>query len=206
MTTVVLLVVLDKVVGEVAFAAVEDAAIVADSSTEVGSRRPQSPLRSGSVESLIPWEELGSQGRAFVSGGPTADRIEQLTGRPATQPIRVYAGLPSGHTAAERAEVATAERDRSGAFERDDPILVLPTGTGWVDPLAVAPLEYLHGGRTAAAVIQYSYRPSWVQFLGNLSTGQVRCSGGTRGQHPEGTGAAPKPRIRVYELVSTWSG
>ncbi|HET9889462.1 MAG TPA: alpha/beta-hydrolase family protein [Mycobacterium sp.] len=34
-----------------------------------------------------------------------------------------------------------------------------------VDPTLVDPLEYLYGGNTAIAAMQYSYLPSWISFL-----------------------------------------
>ena len=39
------------------------------------------------------------------------------------------------------------------------------TGTGWVDPTLADPVEYLYGGDTAIAAMQYSYLPSWISFL-----------------------------------------
>ena len=39
------------------------------------------------------------------------------------------------------------------------------TGTGWLDPSESDPLEYMYGGNTAIATMQYSYLPSWMSFL-----------------------------------------
>jgi uncharacterized membrane protein len=39
------------------------------------------------------------------------------------------------------------------------------TGTGWVDPVAAAGLEYVAAGDTAIVAQQYSYLPSWISFL-----------------------------------------
>ena len=63
-----------------------------DNGTAAGVTQPASALRSGSPQSLVPWDTLGRQGRTFVAGGPTAAQISQFTGQPAMEPIRVYAG------------------------------------------------------------------------------------------------------------------
>jgi uncharacterized membrane protein len=49
---------------------------------------------------------------------------------------------------------------------------VTTTGTGWVDPAAVDSAEYLLGGDTAFAALQYSYLPSWISFLVDKSKAQ----------------------------------
>ena len=81
------------------------------------------------------------------------------------EPIRVYAGLRSAGSADERAALAVRELERTGAFEREVLAVVTTTGTGWVDPNGASALEYLHGGDTAMAGLQYSYLPSWISFL-----------------------------------------
>lgn len=158
---------LDVVVAGQVFSAVEDATASANDRLESQVSQPDSIYRAGSSASLIPWGDLGREGRRFVASGPSAVSIQEFSGEPAAEPIRVYAGLASADTARERARLAVDELDRAGAFSRDVIVLVTPTGTGWVDPYAVAPLEYMHGGNTAAVAVQYSYRPSWIQLLGN---------------------------------------
>ena len=78
-------------------------------------------------------------------------------------PIRVYAGLASP-SAQERADLAVAELERTGAFDRAVVAIVTTTGTGWVNPRAEA-LELMYGGDTAVVATQYSYLPSWLSFL-----------------------------------------
>ncbi|HSJ76629.1 MAG TPA: alpha/beta-hydrolase family protein, partial [Gemmatimonadales bacterium] len=80
-------------------------------------------------------------------------------------PIRVYAGLQSASTAEGRAELAVRELDRTGGFHREVLVVAAATGTGWLEPAAVDSIEYLWGGNTAIASIQYSYLPSWISFL-----------------------------------------
>lgn len=133
--------------------------------TAPGVTQPQLGTRSGSPQSLAPWETLGLQGRSFVAEGPTAQEISQQTGAPALEPIRIYAGLQTADSARERAEIAVAELERTGAFDREILVVAGATGTGWAEPAQLAALEYMWGGDTAFATIQYSYLPSWLSFL-----------------------------------------
>jgi uncharacterized membrane protein len=130
-----------------------------------GVSRPVSPFRSGSPASLVSWDSLGKQGRAFVARGPTVAQIEDLTGRPAIEPIRVYAGLHSAPTLQDEAALVLRELERTGAFSRALLAVTLPTGSGAVPETLISPLEYMYGGNTAIAAIQYSDLPSWITFL-----------------------------------------
>lgn len=126
---------------------------------------PASASKTGSPSSLVTWEDLGRRGRDFVSTGPTADDIRAFTGRDALEPIRVYVGLSAAGTARERAELALAELKRTGAFSRRALVVITPTGTGWIDPSAVDPLEYLFHGDVASVALQYSYLSSPLSLL-----------------------------------------
>lgn len=118
---------------------------------------PKDARRSGSSASLIPWRSLGAQGRNFISGGYSAEEISEITGAPAKEPLRIYAGLNSAKEIKERAELVLEEMKRVKAFERKILVVATPTGTGWIDPAAVDPLEIMHGGDTAIVSMQYSY-------------------------------------------------
>jgi uncharacterized membrane protein len=133
--------------------------------TEPGVKPPDDPLRSGGPGSLVSWASLGNQGRNFVAGGPTAQQLQSFSGTTATDPIRVYAGLDSAPTSRERAALAVQELQRTHAFDRKVLCVITTTGTGWVDNLAVDPLEYMYNGNTALVALQYSYLPSWLSFL-----------------------------------------
>ncbi|MHA7283242.1 alpha/beta-hydrolase family protein [Arthrobacter sp. TMS2-4] len=136
-----------------------------DAETLAGSVQPVLATRSGTAESAVAWDQLGRQGRAFAGGGPSADAIGRVTGGPALEPVRVYAGLSTGQDHAERAELVVRELERTGGFERKVLLVATPTGSGWLEPQAIAALEYLYGGDTATAAMQYSFQPSWVSFL-----------------------------------------
>ncbi|MFI5428520.1 alpha/beta-hydrolase N-terminal domain-containing protein [Aeromicrobium sp. UC242_57] len=65
---------------------------------------PEQSTRSGSEASLVKWEDLGRQGRRFVAGGPSAQQITAVTGRPALEPVRAYVGTAAAEDVDERAQ------------------------------------------------------------------------------------------------------
>lgn len=142
----------------------QDAFGTVDTSTTEGTERPTSPLVSGSPDSLAPWDTLGRQGRDFVAGATDRGLLAEFHGDGVelAEPIRVYAGLRSADTAEERADLAVAELERTGAFDRAVLVVTTVTGTGWVDPDAARAIEVLHRGDTAIVAIQYSFLPSWI--------------------------------------------
>jgi uncharacterized membrane protein len=141
-----------------------------DEGTEDGIEQPDSPNVSGSPDSLANWDTLGFQGRTFVASATPTSKISEFqesVGKDAdvVEPIRVYAGIDSAGDVQERADLAVAELERTGAFDRDVLAVVTVTGTGWIDPDAAEALEVLHGGNTAMVGIQYSFLPSWIATL-----------------------------------------
>jgi uncharacterized membrane protein len=133
--------------------------------TRHGVVQPREPERSGSPTSFAPWDTLGYQGRNFVATGPDLDALVRVNGRPAKEPIRVYAGLQSADTDAARMEVIVRELERTGAFDRKLLVIIPTTGTGWVNPVAARAIETMYNGDTALVGVQYSYLPSWISFL-----------------------------------------
>ncbi|MDN4483166.1 alpha/beta hydrolase [Demequina lignilytica] len=136
-----------------------------DTTDKVGVEPVTSSLRSTGEGSDLQWDEMGRQGRSFLSSGPTADEIDDYTGGGALEPIRVYVGLKSAETLDERAQLVLDELVRTGAFDREVLIVGTTTGTGFLEPNAVDALEYLWNGDTAIAGLQYSYLPSWISLL-----------------------------------------
>ncbi|MDQ3973561.1 MAG: alpha/beta-hydrolase family protein [Actinomycetota bacterium] len=165
--------VLDVVIAGEIVAAVNDRLIAADTSSDPDVRQPHSRYRSGSPESLVPWDTLGRMGRRFVADEPTVEQLSGYSGTPALPPIRVYVGLGSAASVRERADLAVAELERTGALERDVLTVITPTGTGSVNRHAIAPLEYMYNGNTAAVAMQYSYLPSWLVMGGNQDRAKV---------------------------------
>ena len=138
---------------------------------------------SGGPGSLIPWAGLGREGRrhalASVRPEPVSVRpagvpdlsIGTVMGEPArTAPVQVYVGLDSATSARERVDLAIVELERTGALDRSLLVLVSPTGTGYVNYVAVAALQYLTLGDVATVTLQYSRRPS------PLSLGMIRAA------------------------------
>lgn len=138
---------------------------VVNDGTSDEAQRPITGARSGSPESLIPWDTLGVKGRDFIGTGPDVADISGFSGRPAVEPVRVYVGLRSAATIEERVELVMDELDRTDAWEREIIAVFTSTGTGWVDPKSVDALEYIHNGDTASMSVQYSFLPSWISFL-----------------------------------------
>jgi uncharacterized membrane protein len=136
-----------------------------DAATPVGLSQPLLEEKSGSPASLAPWDSLGYQGRNFVATGPHAAELARLNGRPAKEPIRVYAGLHTAPDDQGRLAVLLGELERTGAFTRKVLVIAPTTGTGWIDPVAASSLEMMYNGDTAIVGLQYSYLPSWISFL-----------------------------------------
>ncbi|MBF6477368.1 alpha/beta hydrolase [Nocardia cyriacigeorgica] len=151
------------------FAVANQAFSVRNDHTSEYAVQPQLPEKSGSPMSLAKWDTLGFEGRWFVSHGPNAARIAQVTGQPAKEPIRAYVGLESAEDGRTQAELAVAELERAGAFERQVIVVITTTGTGWVNSMAAGAIEYMYGGDTALVATQYSYLPSVLSFLADKS-------------------------------------
>ncbi|HWS35120.1 MAG TPA: alpha/beta-hydrolase family protein [Actinoplanes sp.] len=151
------------------FAMADRSAAVVNNGTGNGVTVPASALRSGGPGSAVAWDSLGRQGRAFVAGAPSPDELSVFAGRPAVEPIRLYAGLTSAPTVEDRARLVVREMDRTGAFNRSVIAVLTPTGTGWVDNKVTRSLEYMYAGDSALVSMQYSYLPSFFAFMGDRS-------------------------------------
>ena len=143
----------------------------------------------------------------YVRPTPVADRpagvpdlsIETVTGQPAlAAPVQVFVGLDSAPTAKERVDLALAEMERTGAFDRSLLVLVSPTGLGYVNYVAMAAVQYLTRGDVASVTLQYSNRPSPLS-LGRVARAReqnrllwLRVL--ERLQHRDG----PRPRVVLF--------
>lgn len=126
---------------------------------------PADSLKSGGPGSLLQWSQLGRQGRRMIASGPDKAQIEEMTDQPAKEPLRVYVGLGSAPNPQKRAELALAELQRIGAFERANLVIATPTGTGWIDGNGQRALEYVMQGDVATVAVQYSYFASGIALL-----------------------------------------
>lgn len=157
--------VVDGVIFDYALRAADSSFQKLDAYVDAEIAAPSDPAKAGSDASLVRWDELGSRGRQFIASGPTGAEIGRFHGGRAPDPVRVYVGLNSAGTARERAKLALEELKRAGGFERQALVIVVPTGTGWVDPAALDTLEYLLKGDVASVAVQYSYLTSWLSLL-----------------------------------------
>jgi uncharacterized membrane protein len=138
---------------------------VRNTTTAEGVEPPTSQLRSGGPGSLVSWESLGRQGQTITGTGPSAAEIAAFTGSSAKAPIRAYAGTVSAEEVEARAELAAADLERAGGFDRGYLLVATTTGSGWLDSGATDSFEYLTGGDSAIVAMQYSYLPSWLSYL-----------------------------------------
>jgi uncharacterized membrane protein len=143
----------------------ESSARLANDATSPGIVQPTLPTLSGSPSSLESWGSLGAKGRDFVGQARTRAQLTAFSGKPAEDPVRVYVGLRAAPTLAERARLAVAELQRTGAFKRKVLAVISTTGSGWVNQNLANPLEYMYDGDSALVAIQYSYLPSFVSVL-----------------------------------------
>jgi uncharacterized membrane protein len=170
---------------------------------------PASPLVSGSEQSLLPFADLGQQGRRYVTDVVTPELIQKVMGEEAVaHPIRTYVGFdseplyPTG-----RAELALAELARTGAFDRSHLLLVSPTGTGWVDHTMIEAAEFLTRGDIATCCVQYGRYPSFlsVQKVA-LGQSQFRLLLWGVKQRLEERPPDRRPRVLVFgESLGAWT-
>lgn len=123
------------------------------------------------------WEELGHYGQRFVSLGVSqadiasvANQIpNQANNQTIKEPIRVFVGLnhqePNPALLDDVVDMALAEMDRTGAFNRRYIVVQGATGRGWIEEYSSQAVEYLTYGDVASVAIQYSYLPSQFSFM-----------------------------------------
>jgi uncharacterized membrane protein len=114
------------------------------------------------------------------------------------EPLRVYVGMNSAESAEERAELALAEMKRTGAFERALLVIATPTGTGWVDPAGILPVEIMHGGDVASVSVQYSYLPSWLSLIVQPEYGEETADAVFRAVYGHWRSLDPTSRPRLF--------
>ncbi|MEM1360531.1 MAG: alpha/beta-hydrolase family protein [Pseudomonadota bacterium] len=155
----------DGVLLQRALSAADASFEAADELIEPDIPQPQNPNVTGSAASLVDWQTMGRWGRYFVTQGPTQEEIADYYGPEALDPIRVYIGRRSANTAQERANLALEELIRVGGFDRENLVVVVPVGTGWLDPGGHDTLELMTGGDVATVAVQYSYLTSALSLL-----------------------------------------
>lgn len=173
------------------------------------STPPSNEYVSGGPNSISPFEELGLQGRRFVTEAVPPEEIDETLGETgANHPVRVYVGVESEPLyATGRSELALEEIDRLGALNRKYLLLVSPTGTGWVDHTVVETAEILARGDIATVCIQYGKAPSFLEIQGvSLGRAQFRqLLWGVR-QRLMAVPEEDRPKVLVFgESLGAWS-
>jgi uncharacterized membrane protein len=122
---------------------------------------------SGGPASAVAWPSLGREGVRFVNLALTRQEIADVTGSPVEAvkaPVRAFAGLASAESMDVRVDLVMEDLARLGAFERSVLCVASPTGSGYVNYVAVETLEYLTRGDCATVALQYSLRPSFLSL------------------------------------------
>ena len=164
---------------------------------------------SGGERSLLPWKGLPSVGKRIVSQATPRDRIRQVTGEQAKDPIRAYASIEHAASPSERAALLVAELERLGAFDRKLLAFVLPIAPGTVPRPLVGGLEYLMGGDVAIGMAQYATRGALgsvhkVPEAAELTREVIRLVNHTFAER-EARGLA-NPEFRLYSVsLGAWS-
>ncbi|MHC1560262.1 alpha/beta-hydrolase family protein [Actinomycetospora sp. C-140] len=83
---------------------------------------------------------------------------------PTVSPVHVAVPLGPG-TPEERAGAAVGALERAGGTARRTIVVLVPTGSGWVDEEALATLDAATGGDVATVTVAYDDAPSWVSYL-----------------------------------------
>ncbi len=110
------------------------------------------PGASFGADSLV--QGLDFEGQRFVAGA--------TTGLPHV-PVRVFVGMRSAPDVAARCDLAVAELDRLGAFDRRRLVVCSATLRGYVNPVPIATEEILSDGDVAHVVVQYfDRRTPWL--------------------------------------------
>ena len=150
-------------------------------------------------------------GRAAATCSPTCARpplpdrpaglpdlsIETVMGEPAlAAPVQVYVGLDSAPTVRERVDLALAEMERTGAFDRSLLVLVSPTGLGYVNYVALAAAQYLTRGDVASVTMQYS-KPALAAVAGQ-GRGGPRAEPAAVAAHPRAAAATARAAARGW--------
>lgn len=128
------------------------------------NKQPTMLTVSGGPGSQIPFDTLSREGRRIVNMALSADQITEVTGKPAVDPIRAFAGIASAELVDERVDILMRELEDMGAFEREVLCFCSPTGTGYLNYVMMETLEYLTGGNCATFALQYSLRPSFISL------------------------------------------
>lgn len=140
---------------------------ISSRSKPIEQKPTKSVLRSSGQNSLITWEGLGQKGKEFISTENALNDIGFSNNLPIKEmePIRIYAGIGNEVNLEKRIDLIMKEFERTKAFERSVVVMFTPSGSGWVNPVAVDSVEYITNGNSASVSLQYSDNQPIVQYI-----------------------------------------
>lgn len=122
------------------------------------------PFVSGGPGSAVPYDTLSREGRRFVAWRVRQADLASAGVADGTEPLRVYVGIDTAATAEDRVDVAMAELERLGAFDRGAILAASPAGSGYANSVPVEALEFFTAGDCASVCVQYGVLPSMFSF------------------------------------------
>ena len=145
---------------------------------------------------------MGRWGRDYIHRAPRKEEIAEFVGERAKDPVRVYVGLRAAPTPEERADLALRELIRLGGFERSAIVVMVPVGTGWMDPGGQDTVEFILGGDLATVAVQYSYLKAALSVLADSEVGfaQARALFNTIYAHWSKLPKDSRPKLYVHGL------
>lgn len=114
------------------------------------------------VAAAVALTALPSPAGAAESGESVAQKFVSADAGPGS--LRVY-GMLDGRDVTARAQATVERWQATGGMERNAVVLAVPTGSGWVDPDALAGFEDRLDGDVSVVALQYSDIPSWRAFV-----------------------------------------
>lgn len=135
----------------------------------VVSRRAVAAVAGLSLLSFAPSAQAATGDPAAAAVGAAAALVsDQVLLEPSpVGAVRAYAAVADSADTAPRARLAVDRLVAAGGLTREHLLVVIPTGSGWVNPEFVAGTERRFGADVATVSMQYDTRPSWVAFLVN---------------------------------------
>ena len=119
--------------------------------------------RAGGGRARDPPGRRGSRSaHASLAGGGVAGVGRRTP--PGTGPVHVDLALGPG-APADRAETAVRRLAAEGGLARRTLVVVVPTGSGWVDDVALDTLADATDGDVASVTVAYDDAPSWLSYL-----------------------------------------
>lgn len=117
---------------------------------------------TGGPGSAVDYNTLSREGRRFVHWRVSAHDLAEAGFGGDQESVRVFVGLDSAVSAPARVDLAMAELERLGAFDKGHLLAVCPAGSGYANSVPVEALECYTRGDCASVVVQYGVLPSML--------------------------------------------